>query len=182
MTDSFAGRRRLVLLRHAKSAWPQGVADHDRPLAPRGQHAAPTVGRWLRGAGYLPDAVLCSSSRRTRETWHLVREQLGTDPPTMFDEQLYGAAPAEALELIRGVGSACRTLLVIGHDPALHELARTLSRDDADPAVIERMRGKYPTAAVAVVEVPGTWQQTEPGAARLVCFVTPRELLADADG
>lgn len=178
MTDPFAPPRRLVLLRHAKSAWPQGVADHERPLAARGQRAAPLVGRWLRGAGQLPDAVLCSTARRTRETWQLVREQLGTDPPAVFDEQLYGAGPSEALELIHGVGPACRTLLVVGHEPAVPELAWTLPRCDAYPVLLERMRGKFPTAAVAVVEFTGSWQQLEPGSGGLIYFITPRELPA----
>jgi len=179
MNDSSAARRRLLLLRHAKSAWPD-VADHDRPLAPRGQRDAPFVGRWLRAHEYLPDQVLCSSARRTRETWQLVQEQLGVDPAVRVDDEAYGAMPGELLDLIQQSEPAARTVLVVGHDPAVAELARTLPAENAaDAALLVRMREKFPTAAVAVVEFTGTWERLEPGTARLSHFVTPRELRED---
>lgn len=173
--------RTLILLRHAKSAWPD-VPDHDRPLAPRGQRDAPAIGHRLRAAALLPDQVLCSSARRTRETWALVREQLGIDPPADFDERVYGATPGTLLELIRRTGPARRTLLVIGHNPTMSELALTLPAGNAaDAATVERMRRKFPTAAVAVVTFTGSWQGLRPGTGRLDRFVTPRDLRAEQE-
>jgi phosphohistidine phosphatase len=179
MNEPSAVDRRLLLLRHAKSAWPD-VLDHDRPLAPRGQRDAPIVGRWLRTHGFLPEQVLCSSARRTRETWQLVHEQLGVEPAVRFDDQVYGATPRALLDLVHQAGPAARTLLVVGHDPAVAELARALPADDAaEASLLVRMREKFPTAAVAVVEFTGTWERLEPGTARLSHFVTPRELRGD---
>jgi phosphohistidine phosphatase len=174
--------RTLILLRHAKSAWPD-VPDHDRPLAPRGQRDAPAIGRWLRDGAPPPDQVLCSSARRTRETWELVREQLGIDPPVSFDERVYGATPGTLLDLVRRTEAARRTLLVIGHNPTMSELALMLpAENEADDATVERMRRKFPTAAVAVVTFTGSWQQLRPGAGRLAGHVTPRDLRADKEG
>ena len=187
---SNAGRT-LVLLRHAKSAWPD-VPDHDRPLAPRGRRAAPVMGHWLAGAGYAPDRVVCSTALRARQTWQLAQPVFGSAPAAVFDDRVYGASAAQLLDLIRRTPAATRTLLIVGHDPAVPELARTLAAagaeasagpvHDAAPAVLlDRMRAKFPTAAVAVLECTGDWDQLAPERARLACFVTPRELRRPAD-
>lgn len=179
MTDSPVPERTLILLRHAKSAWPE-VRDHDRPLAPRGRRAAPAVGRWLGTQGYLPDLVLCSSARRTRETWQLVREQLDAAPRVVLSEDAYGATPDRLRSLIRQVDPACRTLLVIGHDPAVPELARTLPRrgEAAADSLLARMTPKFPTAAVAVMTLTEPWARVQTASANLVHYITPRELRA----
>lgn len=88
--------RKLVLLRHAKSAWPE-VPDHERPLARRGQRDAPVMGRWLRTTGYLPDQVLCSTARRARDTWQLAQTTLGVTAPVSFDRGLYQASAGQLL-------------------------------------------------------------------------------------
>src|ERR1700735_5163878 len=93
--------RRLILLRHAKSAWPDDVPDHDRPLAPRGRRDAPVAGRWLRQSDHVPDRVLCSTARRARETWQLAEEKLGADPQTLLEERVYNASTADLLDLAR---------------------------------------------------------------------------------
>lgn len=170
--------RKLVLFRHAKSAWPD-VADHERPLAHRGQRAAPVMGRWLREAGCVPDQVLCSTARRARETWELAQPGLGAAPPVTFDHSVYEASAAGLLALARQVAPAVGTLLVIGHNPAIEELALMLAVAPGgtgaagDPA--ERMLAKFPTAAVAVLEFTGSWRALGPGEARLAAFVTPRD-------
>jgi len=180
--------RKLVLLRHAKSAYPD-VPDHDRPLAGRGKRDAPAIGRWLRDAGLLPDQVLCSTARRARETWQLTRAGLGTSPPVSFDGRVYQASAEQLLDLIRRTSQAARTLLVVGHDPAVPELALLLAaavpsaRADAGSGtvlsvMVDRMRAKFPTAAVAVLEFTGNWDQVTPGSARLTCFMPPRDLSA----
>ena len=171
----------LVLLRHAKSAWPD-VADHDRPLAPRGIRAAPVMGRWLRDAGLVPDQVLCSTARRARETWQFAQEGLAATPPVTFDRRIYDAAAADLLALIREAPSAAGTLLLIGHNPGFGDLAVLLAAPtgagpgSAGAGDLERMRAKFPTAAVAVLRSAGTWPELAPGRARLTAFVTPRDL------
>ncbi len=178
--------QKLVLMRHAKSAWPD-VPDHQRPLARRGQRDAPVMGRWLRAAGHVPDQVLCSTARRARETWQLVQAGLGATPPVSFDDGVYQASAVQLLGLIRRAPPAARTLLIVGHDPAVSELALSLTAtisaahlaaasDAAPAAVLGRMRAKFPTAAIAVFEFAGNWDQLGPGTARLTHFVTPRDL------
>ena len=182
--------RKLVLLRHAKSAWPD-VPDRERPLGRRGRRDAPVMGRWLRASGHVPNQVLCSTARRARETWQLVQSGLGIAPPVEFDDGVYEAAAERLLELIRRASPAARTLLVVGHDPALPELALALaattpaahpraSGDAAPPDMLDRMRAKFPTAAIAVFEFPGNWDQLGPGKARMADFVTPRDLAGKA--
>jgi phosphohistidine phosphatase len=179
--------RTLILMRHAKSAWPD-VPDHDRPLAQRGQRDAPLMGRWLRAAGHLPDQVMCSTARRARETWQLTEAGLGVSPPVVFDDGVFQVSAAHLLDLIRHVSPEVRTLLVIGHDPSLPELALSLVaatppvfagvvRYAAPSAVFYRMRAKFPTAAVAIFDFTGHWHQLSPGSGRLTCFVTPREVM-----
>ena len=147
------------------------------------------MGRWLRAAGQVPDQVLCSTARRARETWQLAQAGLEATPPVSFDDGLYHGSAAQLLDLIRSALRAVRTLLIVGHDPAIPELALTLAAttpgahlsavsDAAPPTMLNRMRAKFPTAAVAVFEVTGNWNQLGPGTARLTQFVTPRELQA----
>lgn len=177
--------RALVLFRHAKSAWPD-VADHDRPLARRGIRAAPVMGRWLREAGLLPGRVLCSTARRARETWQFAQAGLAVTPPVTFDARIYEAAATDLLAMVREVPPATGTLLLIGHNPAIEDLALLLAvapGGEAGPGTggaslgnLERMRSKFPTAAIAVLEFHGTWPGLAPGRARLTAFVTPRDL------
>jgi phosphohistidine phosphatase len=177
--------RTLVLFRHAKSAWPD-VADHDRPLARRGIRAAPAMGRWLREAGLLPGQVLCSTARRARETWQFAQAGLAATPPVTFDARIYEAAATDLLAVIREVPAATGTLLLIGHNPAIEDLALLLAMApggaggstpaDAAPGDLQRMHAKFPTAAIAVLEFQGTRSGLAPGRARLSAFVTPRDL------
>jgi phosphohistidine phosphatase len=177
--------RTLVLFRHAKSAWPD-VADHDRPLARRGIRAAPVMGRWLRETDLLPGQVLCSTARRARETWQFAQAGLAAAPPVTFDARIYEAAAADLLAVIREVPPATGTLLLIGHNPAIEDLGLLLATPpgggggpapaDAAPGDLDRMRAKFPTAAIAVLEFHGTWPGLAPGQARLTAFVTPRDL------
>lgn len=181
MTED-AGRE-LVLLRHAKSAWPD-VPDHERPLAGRGQRDAPVMGRWLHTAGHVPDQVLCSTARRARETWELAQPALGASPPVSFEDRVYGASAPELLDLIHRAPRTAKTLLIVGHDPGIPELALMLAGAAAPTlgtvprSTVDRMKTKFPTAAIAVLELTGNWSQLGPGEARLTGFVTPREVRA----
>ena len=160
--------RRLMLLRHAKSDWPD-VPDHDRPLARRGKHDAPLIGRWLRDRGYLPEVVVCSDARRTRQTWKLVARQLGGSPAVRFDPRAYAASGPTLLYLASELPAACRSALLIGHNPGVSDLARSLL--EPDEAGIS-----FPTAAVAVLEIDGDWPGLAPGLARLLDYITPASL------
>jgi len=177
--------RTLVLFRHAKSAWPD-VPDHDRPLARRGVRAAPVMGRWLREAGLLPGLVLCSTARRARETWQFAQAGLAATPPVSYDARIYAAAAADLLAVLREVPPATGTVLLIGHNPAIEELALLLAAapgaaagpgpGGSRPGDLERMRSKFPTAAIAVLGFAGTWPVLAPGRPRLNAFVTPRDV------
>ncbi|MBT2395984.1 histidine phosphatase family protein [Streptomyces sp. ISL-100] len=164
--------RRLVVLRHAKSAWPD-LPDSERPLAPRGRRDAPAAGRWLREAGCVPDLVVCSSARRTRQTWDLVAAEFGTTTPAIHDARLYGASAEELLGVVREIPAQVRTLMVIGHNPGVQELVLLLA-GEAEGYALDQARTKFPTSAIAVLGVPGPWSSLEPGAARLTDMVVPR--------
>jgi phosphohistidine phosphatase len=192
----------LVLLRHAKSAWPENVPDQMRPLAGRGRRAAPVAGRWLWAEGYVPDLVLCSTAQRARQTWQLAESGLldaakggepgragaGGAPPVSYERDVYHASAAGLLDLLHRQPASVRTLLVVGHEPGMTELALTLT-GAAEPAGAQasvsglaRLRAKFPTAAIAVLASAGDWSRLEPGQARLTRFVTPRELQAAGGG
>jgi len=165
-------RLRLVLLRHAKSAWPE-VADHERPLAPRGRRDAPAAGRWLREHGYLPDLVVCSPARRTRETWQLAAPQLPLTPRVDLSPEAYPGDATRLATLVRRTPTAVHTLLLIGHNPGIQDLLLTLAADSGDDA-LERARTKFPTAGIAVLELAGPWTQLRDHGARLTEFAVPR--------
>jgi phosphohistidine phosphatase len=173
MSTEDAGRR-LVLLRHAKSDWPD-VADHERPLAKRGRRDAPLVGRWLAESGYVPDAVICSTARRARETWKLAASGLaavapGASPVVRFEPRVYEATVLGLLMLVREFDPAWRTAVIVGHNPGLAELTAGLASPDSAP------QQAFPTAAVAVLGLPGPWAEAAPGEARLLAFTAPAEL------
>ena len=139
--------RRLILLRHAKSDWPD-VPDMERPLAKRGRRDAPVVGRWLRGHGYLPDTVICSVARRTRQTWKLVAPELGGSPSVTFEPRAYAASALTLLYLVRELPGTCWAALLIGHNPGIEDLAAHLA--EASDAAAR----KQPHAPAAGAEVP----------------------------
>ncbi len=164
-------QRTLLLLRHAKSDYPDGVADHDRPLAPRGIREAGLAGDWLRANVPTIDGVLCSTATRTRET--LART--GIDAPVRYSERLYGAAPGTMIEEINKAGDELRTLLVVGHEPTMSAVALGLAgAEGTDTTTMERIAQKFPTSAIAVLAVPGAWKGLEPGGAALIDFHIPR--------
>jgi phosphohistidine phosphatase len=174
--------RRLILLRHAKSAWPDGVPDQDRPLAPRGRRDAPAAGRWLRKSDCVPDRVLCSTARRARETWELAESKLRAHPRVVFEPRVYGAGTAELLGLARETPSDTGTLLIVGHDPTMHELALELARAEPgdEAGALGRVQEKFPTAGIAVLEFTGTWPELGPGRARLAEFSVPGDYRSGA--
>jgi phosphohistidine phosphatase len=167
--------RRLLLLRHAKSAWPDGTADVDRPLAERGRDAAPRMGAYIADEGLAPDLALVSPARRARETWDLVKARLG-DVPMRLEPRLYESTPVRLLTVVGEVQVSVRTLLLIGHNPAVEDLARQLA-EEGDRDGLTRMARKYPTAGLAVLDFPvETWTEAVSGSGCLERFATPKSL------
>lgn len=167
--------RRVYLLRHAKSSWKdRSLADRDRPLAGRGKRAAKAVAGHLEAEGIRPDLVLCSPARRTRETLERVEAAFGDQVDTRLDEALYGASEAELLACLRALAQEIDSIMVVGHNPGLEELALGLASEGAQLA---RMREKYPTAALATIDLPAEdWSAIERGSGKLVAYVRPRDL------
>lgn len=165
-----AAVRTLVLLRHAKSAYPPGVGDFDRPLADRGEREAALAGAWLRRTQPPIDAVLCSAAMRTR----LTLAGTGVEAPTTFRRQIYGAWPSAVLDEIRQVPDSVRTLLVVGHAPGLPMLAEELAGPASDPGAVAALEERFPTSTMAVLQHSGSWAQLQPGAAALVAFEIAR--------
>jgi phosphohistidine phosphatase len=164
---------RLLLLRHAKSSWDDpSRPDHDRPLSKRGRGAAERIGVHLRELGVRPDLVLCSSSRRTRET--LERLAL-VDADVRLEDGLYAAGDGELLARVREVPDDVASVLLIGHNPGVQDLAIGLAGPDLGD-VAARVRQRFPTGGLATFELDGTWRHAAPGRVRLVSFVVPREL------
>jgi phosphohistidine phosphatase len=168
VTDRY---RTLLLLRHAKSDYPQGVADHERPLAPRGEREAVLAGDWLRANAPAVDAVLCSTATRTRQT--LARTRI--DAPVHYVDRLYGATPGAVIEEINAVDPDVETLLVIGHEPAMSAVALGLATaDGSNSTAAERISTKFPTSAIAILRTGDPWDQLTLSGAALVGFHVPR--------
>jgi phosphohistidine phosphatase len=158
----------LLLLRHAKSSWDDpALADHDRPLALRGRKAAKLIGGYLRERETPVSLVLCSSAVRTRETLELA----SPGGEVEIESGLYGASADELLARLRRVDEGVDSVMLIGHNPAVHDLAVRLAREPG-----ELVHGKFPTGALATFAVPGAWATLEAGQARLTAYVKPREL------
>jgi phosphohistidine phosphatase len=165
----------LCLLRHAKSSWSdQTLADRERPLARRGRRDARRIAKYLGRLKIAPELVLCSSAERTRETLDLLRPALGTASAVSLETELYAASADELLERIRAVPETVGSVMVIGHNPGLQELALLLASDGAD---FKRLEGKFPTAALATLALGNTtWRRLSEGDAALAAYVLPKQL------
>ena len=172
--------RRLMLLRHAKSDRSPGVDDHERPLNDRGRAAAPLVGEYLADHKLFPDLILCSTSRRTRQTCELLMARLPKSTRVTFEETLYLAESDAILALARALPTAAGCVLLIGHNPGMQEAAVELAGSgDADAR--RRLNDKFPTAALAVIDFSrDDWGAVRTRSGRLERYVTPKTL-AEAD-
>lgn len=168
---------RLWLLRHAKSAWDDPTLDDfARPLSPRGRKSCRRIGRHMAERGIAPDLVLCSPATRTRQTWERLEKRLGQDARVRFEPSVYLADPGALLALVRAVPTACREVLLVGHNPGLEELAQKLAGSAAGDA-LTRLTDKYPTGALAELTFAArTWAQVAPDGGFLASFVTPNQL------
>lgn len=166
----------LMLLRHAKtSASTPGQSDHDRTLTPRGRRAAELVGLYLAERGNQPSRALCSTARRTLATLEPLRQRLDLTVETV--RALYLADSATLLAQLAQVDDREASVLVIGHNPGLHDLALLLAAG-GDGSARARLREGFPTAALAVLELDiARWDEIRPGCARLVELRVPRDLV-----
>ena len=167
----------MLLMRHAKSSWDDPrLSDHARPLNKRGRAAAGAMRGVMRDLGLEPDLILVSSARRTLETLEAL-EPWDETPLVEAMDTLYLATGAALLMSLNGVAETARSVLLIGHNPGLHDLALALAGplDTANGAMRQLGEG-YPTGALAELTVPGPWQELREGGARLVRFVAPRDL------
>ncbi|MGW0558444.1 SixA phosphatase family protein [Streptomyces sp. NPDC002926] len=165
--------RRLIVLRHAKSARPPGMEDFDRPLAERGRGDAAAAGRWLRDAHYIPDLMICSTAVRARQTWELAAEHLETQPSARYEDRVYDAHFHALLGVVGETPISVGTLLLVGHNPGMQELVLALAAEALGDA-LERAREKFPTSAIAVLTWRGAWSELAPGTALLTDLAVPR--------
>ena len=168
------GSLTLHLLRHAKSSWDDpGVADAARPLAPRGERAARKLARRLTREGVSPGLVLCSSARRARQTLELIRPALPGAPGILVEDGLYAASGPELMARLRQVPAGTDEVMLIGHNPGIHDLALALA-GDAAPA---GLREQLPTGALASLRFgAATWADVGPGGGAVIRLLLPRQL------
>jgi phosphohistidine phosphatase len=155
--------KQLIVVRHAKATHKPGYEDFDRPLTGRGRRDAIQAGLWLRDQGFVPELVLCSSSRRTRETWDRLAAAVDSGVEIHYDERLYGASDDETLDLAGATPGDVTTLMIVGHNPTSQEVVSVLT-GQGDLG--------FPTCAIAVIEL-GSWARLVPGAGEARALWTP---------
>lgn len=182
-SSRMTGPKQLFVVRHAKSSWDDPLLDdHDRPLTPRGLRAVKLLGKHIRKAGIEPEQVLCSSSRRTRETMDAV----GAGSERLIEPELYGAPCERVIERLRRVPPGTASVMLIGHNPAAQMLVLRLTganaaeyangtKDPPDGDLAEIQR-KFPTGALATLSFDCEWAELGAGCARLVGYVRPKSL------
>jgi len=168
----------LFLLRHAKSSWENtGIEDYDRPLNARGQRAAMVMGVYFAQQQIRPDLILCSSARRTLETLDQVRPRIPGKPELKIEKELYLASATELHKRLKKVDGDVGSVLLIGHNPGLEDLARVLFGKRQSEAT-ERLSAKYPTGGLATFTADiASWKELKAGGADLISFVIPKGLV-----
>jgi len=166
--------RILQLVRHAKSSWADpSVADIDRPLSGRGQRGAEALARRLAETDKRPDVVVCSPAKRARQTLATIEGTLSSRVVIRIDPVVYEAGPDELLGALWDLEPTAATVMVIGHNPTLQDLALRLIAPDGSDA-LTRLRAKFPTGALATLLVPNRWDLLTTASAHLQSLWTPR--------
>ena len=168
----------VTLLRHAKSSWDDPVErDFDRPLNAKGRRAAVTIGQHMRTLGLHFDRVVASPAVRVKETIDGIEEGFGEGLEPHYDRRVYLASATGLLEVIHDTPDSADTLLLIGHNPGLEDLVFLLVPDREGDAERDKVEEKYPTAAVAQIQLDITsWKAADPHIGKLIRFVRPRDL------
>jgi phosphohistidine phosphatase len=164
--------RRLVLIRHSKAA--AGAADHERPLAERGVADAAALGRWLVIADVKPDRVVVSTALRAEQTWSVAAELLGSGPELVSDHRVYVNTVGGLLAIIHETPAEVGTVVVVGHNPSMAELAAGLDDGAGESSSRAAVARSYPTSGVACFDVPSDWDELELNGATLTSFAVPR--------
>lgn len=168
--------RLIYLLRHAKSSWDEPeLLDHERPLARRGRKAVVLLGEHFREAGVAPRLVLCSSAVRAVQTLEGVRGGLPPGTPAEIEADLYAASGASLLGRLRRLPEELASVMLVGHNPGIEDLAAELI-GDGDPEARAALRAKFPTGGFATLAFEGAWRELGPEAATLKAFAVPRRL------
>ena len=177
---------RLLLLRHAKSDWSKDADDHERPLSVRGRKAAPEIARYMRNREYVPEAVLCSTAQRTRETLDLLLAAWRKKPHVRFESALYLADWPVLLAKLRKAPAGASPLLLVGHNPGIEQLAIALAvqpRSAQERARLRRLSEKFPTAALAVFDFEiASWRTLKPGSGQLIDYARPKDVARGSAG
>lgn len=173
--------RRLILFRHSKTERIQpGQSDFDRDLTARGRDDANVIGRYIQRHGLVPGHAMVSPARRTRQTWDIAARHFHTQPQVAFEDGIYDASPERLFALLAAAGSDAASVMIVGHNPGLHELALALvATGDIDRR--EQLREGFPTSALAVLDFTvKDWRDLHPQSGRLELFISPK-MLTGAD-
>lgn len=166
---------KLLLLRHAKSSWALGGdLDWERGLTERGADDLKLISAYMTERGLAPDLVLCSTARRARESLKGIATVLSPGALAEFTDDVYQATAIELLGLLQSVAGEPNTVLMVGHNPSMHDLAVDLADGTGDD--LSGMAGKFPTAALAEFEFEGPWSKLDSGGAALTAFTRPKQL------
>lgn len=155
---------KLIVMRHAKAGELPGGPDFERALRPRGLRDSAAAGTWLARSGFRPDAVICSAARRTRQTWKQLSSTLGGKPAFAAEQRLYHADSEDVADIVRQTDAGVGTLMYIGHNPAAAGLVALLTGSEPE----------FPTAAIAVIGLPGDWADVGTGDGELIASWTPK--------
>jgi phosphohistidine phosphatase len=156
------------------------MRDRDRRLEARGRGESRQMADYLVQHALRPDRVIVSSAQRTRETWEHMAPAFAAAPPVDYDDRLYESSPKNILEVVKEADRSANALLVIGHNPGLHDVARLLLAPRAQDA--HQLHAGLPTAGLVVIDFAGDdWRLLKAGSGHLARFVTPRLLQAAKD-
>jgi phosphohistidine phosphatase len=169
--------RRLILFRHAKAEpADQGIEDRARSLVERGRKDASKIGAYMKSHDLTPDRAIISPAARTQETWKFTAAALKPSPAAATAEKLYDATPHAIFALIKDAPASAHTLMVVAHNPGLHEVALMLIAS-GDVGARERLREKLPTAGLVIIDFAfDNWDRLHPQSGRLESFVSPKSL------
>lgn len=166
----------LLLLRHAKSSWDDpSLKDADRPLDSRGIRAAPKIGAEIARREWVPDHAIVSTALRAWQTWDLASSQWDDCPEPSFDDRIYMAMPAVLRSIAAGVPANVQTLMIVGHNPGLADFALSLAGNGSDKKAVKKLTRKFPTAALARIQLSG-WANLSEGSGRLTHCIKPKDL------
>jgi phosphohistidine phosphatase len=167
--------RRLLLFRHAKAERAEAdQSDLDRPLTRQGREDAELIGAYIARHAFVPDAAIVSPSVRTRETFSRAAARMSAPPTPIVDPRAYTASPSALLNILKSLPKGAQAVMLIGHNPGLHELALMLV-GTGDIETRERLHEKFPTAALAIIDFPlDSWARLHASAGRLERCIEPK--------